>query len=80
MKFAKYLLHKHFLQDSYKRLLLIFRKLAIQTFNSKQLFSLNQYYWHVIFDYYLRSRNHPLPFHSCVGQLKLRYGSYYTNF
>ena len=32
-----------FLQDSSRRLLLIFRKLDIQTFNSKQICLLNQY-------------------------------------
>ena len=40
-------------------LLLIFIKLDIQTFNSKQIFSLKQYYWHTIFDHDLMSRNNP---------------------
>ena len=43
-----------FLQDTSRRLLLIFRKLDIQTFNSKQICSLDQYCWQAI---YLISRN-----------------------
>ena len=39
-----------FLQDSSRRLLLIFRKPDIQTFNSKQICSLDQYCPHAIFD------------------------------
>ena len=39
-----------FLQDSSRRLLQIFRKLDIQTFNSKQICSLDQYCRHAIFD------------------------------
>ena len=41
---------------------LIFKKLGIQTFNSKQFFSLNQCYWHAIFDHDLMSRNDPQNF------------------
>ena len=62
MNFAKDLLHKTFLPNTSGRLLLIFRELATQTFNSKQLFSLNQYYWHAIFDHDLRSGNDPQNF------------------
>ena len=62
------------------RLLLIFRKLDILTFSSKQIFSLDQYYWHDIFDHDLMSRNNPqnvepvlmfsgLAFCSCVEQI-----------
>ena len=43
MNFAK-LLRTPFLQDSFGRLLLIFSKLDIQTFNSKS--SPDQYCWH----------------------------------
>ena len=39
-----------FLQETLGQLLLISRKLDIQTFNSKQIFSLDQYCWHAIFD------------------------------
>ena len=39
-----------FLQDTSRRLLLIFRKLDIQIFNSKQICSLDQYCRHAIFD------------------------------
>ena len=39
-----------FLQDSPRRLLLIFRKPDIQTFNPKQICSLDQYCRHAIFD------------------------------
>ena len=39
-----------FLQDSSRQLPLIFRKHDIQTFNSKQICSLDQYCWHAIFD------------------------------
>ena len=51
-----------FLQDSSGGLLLIIRKLDIQTFNSKQIFSLKQYYWHVIFDNDIMNRNNPQNF------------------
>ena len=57
-----FILRTHFLQDSSGQLLLIFRKLDIQTFNSKQIFSLDQYYWHAIFDLDLMSRNDPQNF------------------
>ena len=58
MNFAKiFILRTHFLQDSSGRLLLIFRKLDIQTFNFKQIFSLDQYYWHTIFDHDLMHGN-----------------------
>ena len=39
-----------FLQDTSRRLLLIFRELEIQTFNSKQICSLDQYCRHAIVD------------------------------
>ena len=39
-----------FLQDSSRRLLLMFRKPDIQTFNSEQNCALDQYCQHVIFD------------------------------
>ena len=48
-----FILRTYFLQDSSGQLLLIFRKLVIQTFNSKQMFLLDQYYWHTIFDHAL---------------------------
>ena len=38
-----------FLGDTSGRLLLIFRKLHIQTSNCKQICSLDQYCWHAIF-------------------------------
>ena len=44
-------LRAHFLQCSTGQLLLTFRKLDIQNFNSKQIFSLDQYYWHTMFDH-----------------------------
>ena len=49
MNFAKDVKNS-FLQDSSRRMPLIFRKLDIQTFNSKQICSLVQYIWHAIFD------------------------------
>ena len=49
MSFAK-LLITPFLQDTFGQLLLISRKLDIQTFNSKQISSLDQYCWHAVFD------------------------------
>ena len=49
MSFAKFL-RTLFLQDTFGRLLLTYRKLDIQTFNSKQIFPLDQYCWHTIFD------------------------------
>ena len=49
MNFEKFL-RTPFLQDTYRRLLLIFRKLDIQTLNSKQICSLDQYCWHTITD------------------------------
>ena len=48
--FAKVFSKIVFLQDIFWRLLLIFRKLDIPTFNSKQICSLDQYCWHNIFD------------------------------
>ena len=60
MNFAKYYNYSFkntFLQDYSRQLLLIFRKLDIQTFNSKLFFSLDQYYYHAIFDHDLMSRN-----------------------
>ena len=39
-----------FLQDTFGRLLLISRNADIKTFNSKQIFSLDQYCWHATFD------------------------------
>ena len=56
-----FILRAHFLQDSSGRLLLIITKLDIQTFNSKNFFSLKQYYWHVIFDH-IMNRNNPQNF------------------
>ena len=61
-EFCKNILRTYFLQNSSGRLLLIFRKLDIQTFNSKQIFSLNQYYWHSIFDHDLMNKNDPQNF------------------
>ena len=49
MSFAKFLITP-FLQDSFGQLLLISRKPDIQAFHSKQIFSLNQYCLHAIFD------------------------------
>ena len=43
-----FILSTPFLQDTSE--LLIFKKLDIQTFNSKQICSLDQYCWHTIFD------------------------------
>ena len=44
-EFSKiFILRTHFLQYSSGRLFLILKKLGIQTFNSKQFLSLNQYY------------------------------------
>ena len=48
-----FILRTYFLQDSSRQLLLIFRKLVIQTFNSKQMFLFDQYYWCTIFDHAL---------------------------
>ena len=43
-----FVLRTFFLQGFSGRLLVMFRKLNIQTFNSKQIISLDQYCWHAI--------------------------------
>ena len=48
MSFGKFLTTP-FLHDAIRRLLLI-RKRDIQTFDSKHIFSIDQYCWHIIFD------------------------------
>ena len=54
------LLRTPFLQATTGRLFLIFRKLCIQAFNSKQICSLDQYCWQVL----LHSRNSDIFFFS----------------
>ena len=49
MSFAKFL-RTPFLQDTFGRLLMISRNFDIKTFNSKQIFPLDQYCWHPTFD------------------------------
>ena len=56
-----------FSQDTSRRLLQIFRKLDIQTFNSKQVCSLDQYCRHAIFD---EQRRRFQDFHFTVGLLQ----------
>ena len=51
MRFAKFL-RTPFSQDTFGRLLLISRNFDIKTFNSKQIFSPDQYCWHSTFDEY----------------------------
>ena len=59
-----------FLQDSSRRLPLIFRKHDIQTFNSKQICSLDQYCRHAIFD---EQKWKFQDFHFTVSKIQFRY-------